>query len=295
MKSRFRMMARCSLITLLISSLLLPGFSISVSPESESVALEQESLQDLVSKRTVELVEKRTETSKVYELADGCQQVVISSSLVHYEDEFGMWQDIQPVLTDEANIGLTDVPLSKEVAQEARQIAQLNRQMELDKETGLLDRNRSAFRTLQTPFDLKINKVFTDGYSIGKGQDKLTLLPVGAESVKGTLLNASTVLYPNAWADTDVTLEVTRTGVKETITVHSPNAPSVFTYEVIGELTEQLTSGSLRILPAWLVDANGIKRSVSLKLRTENGQTYLDMTYDATTGLLIIHLLEKLC
>lgn len=223
-----------------------------------------------------EVIEKRTRNSKHYLLADGSYKAIISFGDLHYEDENGQWQDIQTQLVDEADLLTERGPISKESASEVNSVKQdLFKKLKDNK----IDRNQTSFRSPHLPYNAILPKRYNKGYSIGKGKDKLSFTPIGASSVIGEVYNDG-INYQNAWMDTDVSLQLQSDTIKETIIVKSPSAPTMFSFEVNGDIDDNLTAGELKILPAWLIDAKGEYRDVSQKIRRSNGKTFLDIGAD---------------
>jgi hypothetical protein len=280
----------CLLISLIPISVFSQEAEVQMLEQPEMTELEQfvaqnESMPDLSvkehktgSKKIVrEVKEKRTKNSKDYLLEDGSYQSVISLGDVHYEDENGQLTDIQTNIIDEADLEEINVPLSKDSAVEVRGLIKEFKEKKIKK-----NKSDSDFRALQVPFDVKLPKRFTKGYTIGKGEDKLTFIPVGAnrslsvmDSVYRDQLN-----YMEAWTSTNVTLKVTSDGIKEVITLRDNQAPNLFSFEVKGNLTEELNNESLKLLPAWLIDANGTYRDVSQTLRRDNDKVFVDLVAD---------------
>ncbi|WP_225434143.1 DNRLRE domain-containing protein [Peribacillus tepidiphilus] len=134
------------------------------------------------------------------------------------------------------------------------------------------------------PFDVRLPRNFKRGYVVGKGKNKLKFKPIGASPSKGYVDEdkKNFIHYQDVWNDTDVTLELTTTGVKETIILKTDRAPVSFSFEVDGPLEDDLTSGELKLQPAWLQDANGEKRDVSQTIRREGDQTFIDLVADVS-------------
>jgi hypothetical protein len=231
--------------------------------------------------RVGELLNKRTRNSKTWINFDGSYTTEIYPYDIHYQDEHGNWHNINTDLYDEADLDQVDFPVAKEGAEEFRimKTAALNL-----KKKNILDRDLMDFQALKVPFDCRIPKNFKRGYVIGKGSNKLRFIPVGASPSKGYIEKdkKNCVHYQDVWNDTDVFLEVMPNGVKETIILKSDRAPFSFSFEVDGPLEDDLTSGNLKLQPAWLQDANGEKRDVSQTIRREGDKTYIDLVADVT-------------
>jgi hypothetical protein len=253
-------------------------------PKDDSVV--QENMpEDEVNKEkkiTKEIPEKRNINSKHYLLEDGSYKAVFSMTPLHYEDEKGQWHDIRLELVDADHESSATLPISKEAAKELKS----NDNQSQDKAKGL-------FRTLHTPFDVSIPKKFNQGYSIGKGEDRLTFIPVHSKITDGKVKNSKSsvsesvygneIYYTEAWEHVDVSLEINAMGVKESFIVKEEGAPSSFTFEVIGELKSDFTTEQFEVLPAWLVDSKGVTRDVPQELRLgEDGKMYIDIKPDYT-------------
>lgn len=228
-----------------------------------------------------ELPHKRTKNAKHYLLSDGSFQAVIFMHDVHYEDENGNLQNIDTDLYDEADFDVMEFPVSKHKCDSFR----ARRQMVIGaKNKGVLDREKFDFHAIRVPFAATIPRNFRKGYSIGKGENKLTFKPVGASVSIGRLNpeKRSEVEYQDAWNDVDVKLELTERGVKETLILKTDKAPSEFSFEVEGELADDLTAGELLLENAWLEDAAGTRRDVQQTVRRECGKVYVDLSVEVT-------------
>ncbi|MEK3876476.1 DNRLRE domain-containing protein [Paenibacillus sp. FSL M7-0420] len=234
---------------------------------------------------SLELIDERTPNSKTYQLEDGTYETVISTEALHYQDRIGNWQDIELMLTDEADIAKqSEIPLSNDALPELNLPLAKDSAARLNLAKQLAKLPKDAYRALQAPFDVRIGKQFTQGYEIGKGADRLSFIPVDANPskavVKQDVYGSSLIRYPSAWESTYVDLQLLTDGIKETIVLDSPSAPSTFSYEVTGEISKDLRLGDLQIEPAWLVDAAGTYREVSQTLRSTGGTTFLDLQPD---------------
>jgi hypothetical protein len=228
-----------------------------------------------------ELTHKRTRNSKHYLLSDGSYQAVIFSHDIHYEDENGNLQNIDTDLYDEADFDVMEFPVSKHKCDSFR----TRRQMVVGaKQKGVLDREKFDFHALRVPFAATIPRNFRKGYSIGKGENKLTFKPVGASVSVGRLNEdkRNEVEYQDAWNDVDVRLELTERGIKETLILKTDKAPTEFSFQVEGNIADDLTAGELLLENAWLEDAAGVRRDVHQTVRRENGKVFVDIFIDVT-------------
>jgi hypothetical protein len=220
-----------------------------------------------------EMLNMRSEYSKTWINFDGSFTTEIHGGPVHYVDENGNLQNINTDLYDEADFDQIDFPVAKDgdsLFYEARE------KVKEDKKKNRLDRDRFDFQGLKVPFDCKIPSNIKRGYSIGKGLSKLNFIPVGASTSKG-YVEGNKITYQDVWNDADLVLEVLTTGIKETIILKSERAPFDFSFEVEGELSEEL-----KIQPPWLQDANGEKRDVLQGVSETDGKTILSLAADVT-------------
>ncbi|WP_163102250.1 DNRLRE domain-containing protein [Peribacillus alkalitolerans] len=220
-----------------------------------------------------EMLNKRTENSKTWMNFDGSYTTEIHQDIVHYQDENYNLQNINTDLYDEADFDEIDFPVAKDgdsLFYESRDKAKE------DKRKNRLDRDKFDFQGLKVPFECKIPRNIKRGYSIGKGQSKLKFIPVGASTSKG-YVEGNKITYQDVWNDADLVLEVLPTGIKETIILKSERAPIDFSFEVQGELSEEL-----KIQPPWLEDANGEKRDVLQGVSEVDGKVHLSLAADVT-------------
>ncbi|MEK4297433.1 DNRLRE domain-containing protein [Paenibacillus sp. FSL R5-0914] len=217
-------------------------------------------------KRVKELIEKRTASSKHFLMNDGTYEVVFSSSDVHYKDAKGKWEEIDSVLVDEMHIDSIHTDSSAEVY---RTIHNENS-------------DKNGYRALKSPFDVKIPKDISKGYSIGKDYDRLTFIPINAKNSFGVVMPGSPdqIKYRNVWANTDLSLTLTSTGIKEDIILKGEGSPGKITFQVLGDLDKNFNSGSLTILPAFLVDKNGRTKPVKVTQREQGDKKFMDFSWD---------------
>jgi hypothetical protein len=231
--------------------------------------------------RVGEMLNKRTRNSKTWINFDGSYTTEIYAGDIHYEDEYGNWHNINTDLFDEADFDSLDLPVAREGKE---RFYEKREKAKHDKKKNMLNRDLYDYQGLQVPFDCKIPRNFKRGYTIGKGQASLTFKPVNASPAKGYVEDdkKNCIHYQDAWNDTDVCLEVTPNGIKETIILKTDRAPFSFSFEVDGPLEDDLTAGNLKLQPAWLQDANGEKRDVNQTIRREGDKTYIDLVADVT-------------
>lgn len=223
-----------------------------------------------------EITKKRTKNSKHYLMSDGSFKAIIYPNDVHFEDEYGNLKNIDTTLFDEADFDLHDIPISKEAKE---QFKAAKEKALAEKKLNKLNRDNHDFQGLNVPFSCKLPRNFKAGYSIGKGQDKLTFKPQKCSPSKGyvDIDDRSKIVYQDAWNDADVELKILPDGLKETIILKTNKAPTKFAFEVNGNI-DNLTE--LMLQSPYLIDANGVEREV--KQTIENG--ILTMEAD-TTGL----------
>ncbi|WP_438449320.1 GBS Bsp-like repeat-containing protein [Gorillibacterium sp. sgz5001074] len=250
-------------------------------------------------KGLVEVVDKRTRNTKLFQRPDGTYQVEIHFDDIHYEDSNGKWHDINTKIVDEADIDPAVMSLPKEIDKE---ICAVTRQMQQKSKRSNIQRASTNYRVLGVPFEVKLPKRIQDGYSLGKGQDQLTFKPVmqgHISSVTNSVysvmnmtskepnvsrLNENGLIYHGVWQNTDIELQVLSYGLKESIILQTNDAPKSFSFEVEGALNSSLRAGELQLQPAWLVDAKGVIRNVEQIIRYEDNRMYIDLVPD-TSGL----------
>jgi hypothetical protein len=228
-----------------------------------------------------EMLHKRTKNSKTWMNFDGSFTTEIHYGAIHYEDENGYFQNVNTDLFDEADFDLIDVPVANEGKERFRQSKKESVEA---KKKGIIDRDNHNFQGLMVPFDCHIPRNFQKGYTIGKGTNKLTFRPVKASPSKGYLSESdrSVITYQDVWNDTDVELKILTNGIKETIILKTDRAPFSFSFEVKGNLADDLTSGEMKLAPAWLQDFKGEKRDVEQNISRDGDKTYLDLVADVT-------------
>jgi len=235
----------------------------------------------LATNQTVlwEEVWKRTKNSKHFALANGSKQAVIFQGDVHYLDINGNYQNSDLILHDEAELDLFDFPIAADGKDLFEYKLGIIKQV---RAVDNVDREKCSFQALKLPFAVKLPRNWQKGYTVGKDSARLIFIPVGASASVGVLdeKTKTSIHYQDAWNDTDVVLEVTENGLKETLTLKTSKSPTIFSFEVVGELADDLTSGSLKLQPAWLQDANGARRDVLQTVRREDIGVYLDLIAD---------------
>lgn len=222
-----------------------------------------------------EIEELRTVNSKTYPTDQpGEYRQVIYPENVHYEGQDGKFYDIQTELYDEIIESASINEMSK-YSRTANASESLKTSNELNR-----------FFAFRVPFELEISKNIRDGYSIGKDGDRLTFLPQQVSPVIGRVeaKEKDKIRYDNLWPHTSMTIKVMPNGIKEDFILHNQQAPTTFSFEVMGDLKKNGSAGNLLVQPAWLVDNNGIYRDVQTNIRHEKNKTFIDFTLD-TEGL----------
>jgi hypothetical protein len=231
-----------------------------------------------------EIPEKRTRNSKHYLLQDGMYKAVITSYDQHYLTVDNKFEDIDLTLINEDQLSkVNPQKLSKEFVLADEIEIRSAAETEMNSTNKEISPKARFFRTPKIPYDTRIPEDFSKGYTVSHSGDSVTFLPLNANSVTGSVYSNRTE-YINVWHSTDVTLEVLPEGVKETIILKDASAPTIFTFEVKSNkpIDENLTIGSLKIRPAWLIDANDTYRPVVQTLYMEKNKTYIRLTADTT-------------
>jgi hypothetical protein len=226
-----------------------------------------------------ELLNKRSLFSKTWINFDGSYTTQLYNTHVHFEDYEGNLHNINTDLTDEADLFDYAGPIElygKDLLLETIEKSQT------DLQANKLNRDNYDFQGLNVPFLAKIPRNFKRGYQIGHGDVFLHYKPINASPATGIIddENKNCVHYQDVWNDADVCLELKNNGIKETIVLKTDKAPNTFTFEVDGPLEDDLTAGTLQLMPAWLEDAAGTKRDVSQTVRRVGDVTYIDLEAD---------------
>ncbi|MDX6740735.1 LamG-like jellyroll fold domain-containing protein [Actinocorallia sp. A-T 12471] len=145
---------------------------------------------------------KSTATSTFYENADGTTTRIMSQTPVNYRDENGVWKEIDTTLTRSGGrLSETANDISTDFAGSAA--------------------------------DPRLVSMTVGGHEISYGLE-------GAAAVQPTV-SGSAATYPDALSNTDVELEATPTGVKETLILKSADAPTEWVFPLdTGGLTPVL-------------------------------------------------------
>ncbi|MBW7477661.1 DNRLRE domain-containing protein [Paenibacillus oenotherae] len=236
-----------------------------------------------IEKKVVkELKEKRDYNTKHYLLEDGTMKAEVYQGNAHYLDALNNWEDIDSTLIDEVDIDTSKMKVSKEIASEAKAISNTNKA----KKAKSIDRSQTNFRALHVPFNVTIPKDYRKGYSISKGTDKLGFVPLNANKAVGIvdMKERNSVLYKNAWQQTDVKLTVTNEGIKEFIYLLDQQAPKKFSFELNTKLSSKLEHGQLYIAPLWMADSKGAFKYIAPTITSVGNKTFFHIEVD-TTGM----------
>ncbi|MGN9813525.1 LamG-like jellyroll fold domain-containing protein [Micromonospora sp. BQ11] len=205
---------------------------------------------------------ERDERKRVYDNADGSQTTEISTAPVNYKRPDGSWAPIDPTLVPAA-----DGPGWRNTADAV--------------ETRLADRADAAELVRLT---------FTGGAQFG-----FRLADAGAVTGQAT---AQGVTYPRVRPDVDLRLEPRPGGVKETLVLHSAQAPTSYVFPLaLRDLTAKLVDGQVVLTdkagtqravipPGYMVDAGAgsdgpaTSTGVTYHLDTVGGQPALRVTLD---------------
>ncbi|PEB52441.1 hypothetical protein COO03_11675 [Bacillus sp. AFS098217] len=228
-----------------------------------------------------EMLNKRSPFSKTWINFDGSFTEEVYQNQVHFEDEAGNMHNISTDLYDEADLFDYHGP----VEVNGRYLLASAKERSLkDVENNKLNRDNYDYQGLSVPFKVQIPREFSRGYLVGRGDDYLKLTPIGASPsrayIDSTIKNRAH--YQDAWNDTDVLLDLTESGVKETIILKTDKAPTKFRFNVEGSLGDDLTTGSLKLQPAWLQDDSGKHRDVEQNIIREEGNVYIELSADVS-------------
>ena len=216
-----------------------------------------------VERTSKRVAAKSTTTSDYYENADGSYSRILSAGPVNYRDKSGSWKKIDTKLKAGADGRLTDTANSFDV------------------------------NFAQTAADPELVRLGVDGYRIAYGLQ-------GAAPVTPTV-SGSVATYPEALPKTDLQLESTPTGMKESLVLKEADASNswVFPLNAEGLKPVQESTGGIalqdgngktitRIPAAYAMDSKVNPKSglpatthkVAYQLAEQEGQQFLVMTLD---------------
>lgn len=228
-----------------------------------------------------EMLNKRTKNTKTWMNFDGSYTTEIHSGVVHFDDGLNNLHNINTSLFDEADADTYEGPTSRHGKNMMRHEKE---KVKDKKKQGKMNRDDFDYQVPTLPFSCQIPKNIKKGYSIGKNDEFVRFIPHGVSPSKGFVNRGKSneIQYQDAWNDTDIILEVTDRGIKETMILKTDRAPFKFSFEVDGHIEDDLTMGNMKLEPAWLIDAIGEKRDVSQTIRREGEQTFIDLVADVT-------------
>ncbi|SCL24616.1 AfsR/SARP family transcriptional regulator [Micromonospora inyonensis] len=163
-------------------------------PVTAGLAVHEKALPGKVwpaQKRVREITDRRTATSRVYQLSDGRLQAEISAAPLHYRDAKGRWQSIDTRVRPTGRDGYVQ------------------------------GNTTNSFTSLFGNSSDDLVRFEQQGRSVELGL-------VGAAKGVTPRVAGSTVTYPGVAGGADVVYDVTATAVKEKIVLHRPPAPLAF-------------------------------------------------------------------
>ncbi|MEK4297498.1 hypothetical protein [Paenibacillus sp. FSL R5-0914] len=268
-----------SLLTL--STILAAGMLFWQNAYGEIVEADETKSQQVQTKE--EIPELRTENTKTFKTdQSGVYVRKVFNEQTHYQGEDGQFYEIETDVTDENLFNsINDKEVSSSSSEKFKNLKNIKETFNKENKSQIQDIDGSYY-ALHVPFHAEFPKKIAAGYSISKGADVLSFIPQNVNPSKGKKdpNNPNTMLYENVWAFTHIKLTITPTGIKEDIVLLNAQAPNSFSFEVKGNLDKDMNSGELTVLPAWLEDSTGIKRTVNTAKRTVGSKTYLDLSWD---------------
>ena len=189
----------------------------------------------------VEQIDLRTSNAKVYQNSDGSGYAEVYQIPVHYQDEQGVWQEIDNTLVLNTNGVWENVGNSFNVS--------------LSSSTETLNRNTVSKTTL--PMASFTNGLYTIAFA-----------PIGTQASVGEV-SESKITYSNAYPSADLIYQVTNMSLKEAVVYHKipTNQTLEFALFVTGGIPTLHPNGSLslgdcsnnclQVQPPYLEDATG--------------------------------------
>lgn len=228
-----------------------------------------------------EMLNQRSLFSKTWLNFDGSYTTEVHNNLIHFLDETGDTHNINTDLIDEADLDSYVNAVSKH----GKKMLEFEKGKVMnEKKKNKLNREAFDYQAPAVPFSVQIPKNIKKGYSVGENGSFIRFIPINGSPSKGYVSKnkKNEITYQDVWNDTDVLLEVTGRGVKETMILKTDRAPFAFSFEVSGMIEDDLTIGNMKLEPAWLQDAEGTKRDVAQTIRREDEKTFIDLTADVT-------------
>ncbi|BCL12656.1 hypothetical protein GCM10017556_03950 [Micromonospora sagamiensis] len=183
-------------------------------PVTAGLAVHEKALPGKVwpaQKRVREITDRRTATSRVYQLSDGRLQAEISAAPLHYRDAKGRWQSIDTRVRPTGRDGYVQ------------------------------GNTTNSFTSLFGDSSDELVRFEQQGRSVELGL-------VGAAKGVTPRVAGSTVTYPGVAGGADVVYDVTATALKEKIVLHRPPggpASYTFTLDTTGLTAQQRADGSI--------------------------------------------------
>jgi len=228
-----------------------------------------------------EMMEKRTRSSKTFDLGRGARQFVLYPQGVHYEDESGTWKDIDNSLklrkgkVGEAAFVNQAGPLAIQFAQmaDAKQLVKIE-----DGHGRYLSWNMQGIMPV-----------------MGVMQKEKAPRTVDEDERRRRLpKHSSSVLYENVFADTDLVCRLAGESFKDDIRLKSMNAPHTFTLAMqssglalmrkedgtIQAFEEGVSEAVFTLPPAFMYDAQGKNGMVETRLEQAEEGYRIVMTCD---------------
>jgi len=147
----------------------------------------------------VELVNERTENAKIYQNEDGTRSAKVYSQSIHYQDDFGQFQDIDNNIID---------------SNDSSETPAFKYQNKANRFKAFFAQKASA------PNLVKVKK---DNYA-------LSFSPVNASNAEG-VISENKITYSGVYDQVDLKYSVISSGVKEEIIINSYTGQNIFSFE----------------------------------------------------------------
>jgi RHS repeat-associated protein len=231
---------------LLSLSVLSTGIALGAQHETETSQREMP-----LDVRGVELVDKRTATSKTFQLPDGARETQVFTSPINYRDAEGKWQTIGASLE------------------------------EAGEEAGA---DETAFTNGENSVDVSLpERLGNDPVRISTGEDWVETELIGAGTEDGNV-EAGVVSYESSDGSTTFELSGLADGLKENIELGDASQPSTFTYDLsvsAGLVPHPVDDGSIEfrddegevvfLLPApTMYDSSGMAPASAIRYELED-------------------------
>lgn len=246
---------------------------------------------DNVKKEPIELIKKRTATSKTFDNLDDTYSTEISQQPIHFKDDNGSWKEIDNKLIEKKN---------NKIQNTANEFT-----VEFDE---TISENDAKFSIIDENFEINMGLVGTKDDSKEKNNQAFVNKVTGS-------INDNTITYANVLDNADVVYTIGADRVKEDIIYSAKpeqGLPRVFTYQVSlnGLEVQQIEQAIYLVDPAtqekkYLIEAPYMfdsyipegfihnesipsipeeAKSYNIKLdtRVEDGQLFIDLIPDAT-------------